>query len=143
MDHAIDLTDRLDLEDYTITVSDVLLTKLQMANLNEKDERDILTLLRNLELGTALGAGVIDVPYVAQICAQDWGLFHDVELNLARLQERLDLYAALKPGERERVRTSMVRLSEAMEAEPKSRAWRLRAKIGERRPWHDTVEEQD
>ncbi len=41
MDHTIDLTDRLDPEGYTITVSDVLLTKLQMARLNEKDERDI------------------------------------------------------------------------------------------------------
>jgi hypothetical protein len=142
MDHAIDLTDRLELDDYTITVSDVLLTKLQMANLNEKDERDIFTLLQNLELGTASEPGSIDVPYIAQVCAQDWGLFHDVELNLARLQERLGAYA-LEPGERDRVETRMVRLGGALEAQPKSRSWRLRAKIGEHRPWHNTVEEQD
>jgi len=142
MDHAIDLTDRLDLEDYTITVSDVLLTKLQMANLNEKDERDIFTLLQDLELGTTAEPGAIDVPYIAQLCARDWGLFHDVELNLARLRERLDAYP-LDPGKRDRVRTSLARLEEAIEAQPKSRTWRLRAKIGTRRPWHDTVEEQD
>jgi hypothetical protein len=142
MDHAVDLTDRLDREGYTITVSDVLLTKLQMTNLNEKDERDIFTLLQDLELGTAEDPGAIDVPYIARLCARDWGLFHDVESNLAFLRQRLDAYA-LKPGERDRVQAKLARLEEAIEAEPKSSAWHLRAKIGTRRPWHDTVEEQD
>jgi len=142
MDHAIDLTDRLDLDGYTITVSDVLLTKLQMANLNEKDERDIFTLLQDLELGTADNPGAIDVPYLARLCARDWGLFHDVESNLALLRARLDAYE-LGPGERDRLLTNLTRLEEAIQAEPKSRAWRLRARVGTRRPWHDTVEEQD
>jgi hypothetical protein len=142
MDHAIDLADRLDLDGYTITVSDVLLTKLQMANLNEKDERDIFTLLRELELGIADDPNAIDVPYVARLCARDWGLYHDVELNLARLEGRLGAYT-LEPDVRDRVRKSLARLREAIEAEPKSRAWRLRAKVGTRLPWHDTVEEQD
>jgi len=142
MDHAIDLTDRLDPEGYTITVSDVLLTKLQMANLNEKDERDIFTLLQDLELGTADDPGAVDVPYLARLCARDWGLFHDVESNLAFLRARLDVYD-LGPAERDRVRTNLARLEGAIQAEPKSRAWRLRARVGTRRPWHDTVEEQD
>jgi hypothetical protein len=142
MDHAMDLSDRLELDEYTITVTDVLLTKLQMANLNEKDERDIFTLLQDLELGTSEDPGAIDVPYFARLCAQDWGLFHDVELNLGRLGERLDTYA-LDPAKRDRIRAKIERLQEAIETEPKSRAWRLRAKIGEHRPWHDTIEEQD
>jgi hypothetical protein len=142
MDHAVDLADRLTLDDYTITVSDVLLTKLQMANLNEKDERDIFTLLQDLTLGTAADPGAIDVPYLARLCAHDWGLFYDVKLNLARLRGRLDTYA-LAPGESARVREGLTRLEEAIETEPKSRSWRLRAKIGTRRPWHETVEEQD
>jgi hypothetical protein len=142
MDHAIDLTNRLDLDDYTVTVSDVLITKLQMANLNEKDERDIFTLLKDLELGTADDPKAIDVPYIARLCARDWGLFHDVELNLAHLRERLDAYT-LKPAERDLMRTQLSRLEEAIRAQPKSRTWRFRAMIGTRRPWHNTVEEQD
>jgi hypothetical protein len=142
MEHAIDLGERLDLEGYTITVSDVLLTKLQMVDLNEKDERDIFTLLLELELGTAADPGAIDVPYIARLCARDWGLYHDLELNLIRLEGRLDAYP-LEPGVRDRVRKSLARLREALETEPKSRAWRLRARVGTRRPWHDLVEEQD
>ncbi len=142
MDHVVDLSERLSLDDYTITVSDVLLTKLQMANLNEKDERDIFTLLQDVRLGADGDSGEIDVPYLAQLCAHNWGLFHDVELNLARLLEHLDDYA-LAPGERERVRSNIAELRQAIEAQPKSRSWRMRAKIGTRRPWHETVEEQD
>jgi hypothetical protein len=142
MEHALDLAGRLDLDGYTITVSDVLLTKLQMTALTEKDERDILTLLRDLELGAADAPGTIDVPYVARVCARDWGLFHDVEANLALLRRHLDAYA-LEPAVSQSVQSKLARLEAALEAEPKSRTWRLRAKIGTRRPWHDTVEEQE
>jgi hypothetical protein len=142
MEHALDLTDRLGPDEYTITVSDALLTKLQMAGLEEKDERDVFTLLHDLELGTADDPGTIDVPYIAGLCARDWGLFHDVTSNLALLRGRLDAYD-LDPGGREQVGAKLSRLEEAIEAEPKSRAWRLRAKIGTRRPWHNLVEEQD
>jgi hypothetical protein len=31
----------------------------------------------------------------------------------------------------------------ALEDAPKSRRWRRRAKVGERRPWYNDVEEQD
>ena len=142
MDHAVDLTGRLGLDDYTVSVSDVLVTKLQMANLEEKDERDIFTLLKDLEFGTGDDPRAVDVAYVARLCARDWGLFHDVELNLARLRERLDAYA-LHPVELDRVRVRLSHLEEAITAQPKSRAWRLRAVVGTHRPWHNTVEEQD
>ena len=141
MDHAIDLTERLHFGDYTVTVSDILLTKLQMAHLNEKDERDIFTLLQDLELGTAEDPGTIDVAYIARLCASDWGLFHDVELNLGLLRERLDAYP-LPPGGGARARANLTRLQEAIEAHPKSWIWRLRAKIGERHSWRNQVEEQ-
>ncbi len=142
MDHVIDLTDRLYLDDYTVTVTDILLTKLQMARLNEKDERDLFTLLQDLRLGTAGDPGAIDLAYIARLCASDWGLFHDVKLNLARLRERLDAYP-LSPDVGDQVRANLARLQEAIEAQPKSRIWRLRAKIGEHRPWRNQVEEQD
>jgi hypothetical protein len=147
MDHPVDLTDRLDPDGYTVAVSDVLLTKLQMAHLNEKDERDILALLHDLGLGSvgksgATGVpGVIDLSYIARLCAQDWGLFHDVMSNLSLLRQSLDSYA-LEPDARDRVFEKLARLEQAIQAEPKSHVWRLRAKIGTRLPWHETVEEQ-
>ncbi|MCL5734999.1 MAG: hypothetical protein M1274_05330 [Actinobacteria bacterium] len=142
MDHAIDLTDRFGLDHYTITVTDVLLTKLQIAKLTEKDERDIFTLLQDLELGSGDDPEAIDVQHIAQLCARDWGLFHDVRLNLAHLSARLEAYS-LELDERGRIRAKLKRLEEAIDGHPKSGGWRLRGKIGERLPWHETVEEQD
>jgi hypothetical protein len=137
MDHAIDLSDRIELDDYAITPSDVLLIKLQMARMEEKDERDVFTLLQDLPLQQ----GAIDVDYIAGLCARDWGLFHDVGFNLARLKARLSA-TGVDPKVEPRVREGIAALERAIEAEPKSRPWRLRAKIGTRLPWRNLVEEQ-
>ena len=77
MDHQIDLKDRLTLDDYTISPTDQLLTKLQVFHQEEKDVRDVLTLLKDVEL--AEDEGPADRRRViAQRCAADWGLYHDV-----------------------------------------------------------------
>ncbi len=139
---TVDLSDRLELDNYTVTVSDLLITKLQIGRLNEKDERDILTLLSDLELGSEDRPGTIDVPYLAGLCASDWGLYHEVLLNLAHLRDRLDAYP-LESRNRGRLAEKMAQLQQAIVDHPKSHAWRMRAKIGTHMPWHETVEEQD
>ncbi len=82
------------------------------------------------------------MPYIAQLCARDWGLFHDVELNFARLHERLDAYA-VEPGERDRVLAKLARLEEAIKAATEVAHLAPARQDRQRRPWHDTVEEQD
>jgi hypothetical protein len=141
MDHDIDLTGRLGLDDYTIPVSDQLLTKLQVFKPDEKDARDVLTLLKDLELKEDEAPGVIGLSYVAARCADDWGLYHDVERNLERCARLLPGYR-LSEDEERRVLDGLARMRRAIEDAPKSRRWRWRAKVGERRPWHNDVEEQ-
>ena len=141
MDHELDLRDSLDGDDYTLTPADTLLTKLQVFDPGEKDLRDIVTLLKDVEVTEGGGPGTVDSAAVARRCAADWGLSHDVEQTLGRVIEMLDGYGLDGPS-RERVRERVARLRRAIEAEPKTLAWRLRAKVGERRPWHNVVEEQ-
>ncbi len=142
MDHEIDLESRLTLDDYTIPVSDQLLTKLQVHKQDEKDVRDVLTLLKDLELADAEGPGVIGLSHVASRCAEDWGLYHDVERSLTRAENMLQDYAL--PDEDEgRVRDGLARLHRAIEDAPKSVRWKLRARVGEHRQWHNDVEEQE
>jgi len=142
MDHEIDLKSRLTLDDYTIPVSDQLLTKLQVHKQDEKDVRDALTLLKDLELAEEEAPGVIGLSYIAFRCADDWGLYHDVERSLDRAEAMLPDYALAGEDER-RVRDGLARLGRAIEDAPKSVRWKLRAKVGERRQWHLDVEEQD
>jgi hypothetical protein len=141
MDHEIALKDRLELDDYTVSVTDQLLTKLQIHRPEEKDVRDVLTLLKDLALAEEEGPGVIGLRRLARLCARDWGLFHDVERNLDRCAALLDGYG-LSAEEEGRILDGLAGIDRAIEAEPKSIRWRLRARIGERRPWFTEVEEQ-
>ena len=81
------------------------------------------------------------MPYIARLCAHDWGLFHDVQTNLAHLQTRLAAFGANAEVEG-RVRGALGIIERAIEAEPKPAAWRLRAKVGTLMPWRNVVEEQ-
>ena len=105
-----------------------------------RDVRDALLLLAaaGAEGG---GAGDVDPAYIGRLCARDWGLFYDVALNLQRCARALD-EAGLSPEERDRVAGLLARLTGAIDAAPKTLAWRLRAGVGTRRRWWDVVEEQ-
>ncbi len=50
------------------------------------DLRDVLTLLKDLEIADDEAPGVIGLRYLAARCARDWGLHHDVERNLDRAE---------------------------------------------------------
>jgi hypothetical protein len=142
MDHDIPLKDRLALDDYTLSVTDTLLTKLQIYRLNEKDLRDILTLLKDLSLGEEDASDVINLTYIARCCARDWGLYHDVRHNLDLARERVGDYG-LGATELQGVLVNLDRLVAALDAEPKTLSWKARAKVGTHRPWHHELEEQD
>ncbi len=95
----------------------------------------------------ASGAGrdarqTIDAAAIARRCAADWGLFHDVTTNLQRVGELLPGFALDDAGAA-RVRRGLARLVGALDDVPKSRRFRLRARIGTRAPWHSEVDEQD
>jgi hypothetical protein len=142
MDHRVDLRDRLTIEPYTVSVGDLLLTKLQMSRAEERDLRDIVTLLNDDELAVEDAPGTVNVAYLAELCARDWGLYYDVTRNLRRCDETLAAQG-LEREDEERVRAALARLNLAIEAAPKTRAWRWRAKVGTRRRWNEHVEEQD
>ncbi|MHB1810425.1 MAG: hypothetical protein ACYCU0_14200 [Solirubrobacteraceae bacterium] len=82
----------------------------------------------------------INAARIAQLAGEDWGLHHTFELNLARLDA--EAQRARLPDQLVRlVRTRTAALLDAIECAPKSRAWKLRAKIGERRRWYEEPEE--
>ncbi len=141
MDHEIDLRTRLDLDDYTVSVTDLLLTKLQVFRLAEKDVRDILTLLKDTPTTTDDRPEAVNVEYIAGLCAAEWGLFYDVCMNLQKCETLLGGYGLDTDDER-RVRGNLARLIGAIDAVPKPLRWRMRAKAGTRLQWHNEVEEE-
>lgn len=142
MDHRVDLRDRLAIEPYTVSASDLLLTKLQVFRAEDRDLRDIVTILTDDQLAGEDAPGTVNAAYLAELCARDWGLCYDVTQNLRRCLESLGVHG-LERADDDRVRAALERLTQAIEEAPKTRAWRWRAKVGTRRRWHEPVEEQD
>jgi hypothetical protein len=141
LDHVIDLRARLELHPYAVPFTDTLAMKLQMHDPEARDVRDALMLLATVS-GESPAAGDVDADYLGMLCARDWGLFYDVSRNLQRLGEALP-DAGLGHPERQRVARLVARLTGAVDAAPKTVAWRLRARVGTRLRWWDVVEEQE
>ena len=136
MCHEIPLEDRLTVDEDTVPLAELLLTKLQIIELNEKDVRDTVALLLEHEV-TDDDAGV-NGARIAALCANDWGLWRTITANLATVRAHADGY----PGAaRERVERGVDALLHRIESAPKSRGWRLRAKVGDRKRWYETPEE--
>jgi hypothetical protein len=138
MCHEIPLADRLDVDQQTIPLAELLLTKLQVVELNEKDVTDALALLATHELGDTDG-DAINAHRIATLCGADWGLWRTFTSNLADCRERVDSH--LDGVEARDVRERLDGLLARIDTQPKSRGWRLRARIGERVRWYELPEE--
>jgi hypothetical protein len=137
MSHTIDLAGRLELDVTTVPLADLLLSKLQIHEITENDLLDGAALLAEHELGS----GGIDLDRICAVLANDWGFYHSVMLNLEKLEAALERWAPVPEEMTGRVRGRTRELRDAIESAPKSRRWRLRARIGERIRWYEEVEE--
>ena len=135
MCHEIPLEKRLAVDDDTVPLAELLLTKLQIIELNEKDVRDTVALLLEHEV-TNDDAGV-NAWHISELCAEDWGLWRTITRNLETLRDRVGGYDV----DRDVVSSRVSLLLERIEATPKSRSWRIRAKVGERKRWYELPEE--
>jgi hypothetical protein len=139
MCHSIPIADRLDVDPETIPLAELLLTKLQIVHFNDKDERDTLALLLSHEVGDH-DADAINGRVVAALCAADWGLWRTATLTLERVRDSTASYP-FDASEIELVRGRIGALERLIEEEPKSRKWRMRSRIGERKRWYEIPDE--
>jgi hypothetical protein len=139
MCHRIPLEDRLDADAPTISLADLLLTKLQVVALNRKDAVDVTTMLLQHDVGSG-DAETVNQDYIAGLLAADWGLWRTITRNVGVVGEVLP---SLDLADDERVLVSgrLERLLAHIEGAAKTRRWRARARIGERRQWYEEPEE--
>ena len=112
-----------------------MLTKLQIIQLNEKDVRDAVALFVEHDV-TDDDAG-INGSRVAELCCDDWGLWRTITRNLESVGDHLGSYDV----DRDLVVHASRRPAGADRGGPKSRGWRLRDKVGERKRWYELPEE--
>jgi hypothetical protein len=139
VNHSIPITARIDVEQRTIPLAELLLTKLQVVEFTEKDVRDAVALLLDHEVSDH-DRETINADLIARLTAQDWGLWRTTQLNVERLREGV-VTLALEPAGQQLVLDRIDSLWQRIEREPKPRRWRLRARVGDRKRWYEVPDE--
>ena len=138
--HVISWEDRLEVDNPTIPLAELLLEKMQIFEINEKDIIDTIMLLLEHPLGDS-DQEVINIERISNLLAKDWGLWRTTTMNLDKVKQMAGQYSQLSPEEQSRVVDQVDRSLERIEAEPKSRGWKLRARVGDRVKWYKDVDE--
>jgi hypothetical protein len=138
--HPINFIGRLEVEELTVPLAELLLEKMQIVQINEKDLIDSVMLLREHPLGDT-DDETINVKVIVGVLGNDWGFWRTVTGNLDLLDEHMEHYRDLAAEDREVVRVRIKELRQRIDAEPKSLRWKARAQIGERVKWYKDVEE--
>ncbi len=138
--HEINFRGRLEIDYPTISLVDLLLEKMQIVQINEKDIIDTLMLLREHDVGNHDNE-TINADYLARTCKSDWGLWKTVTTNLGKVDRLADQYSVLTADDRATIRERLYRALQRIEDEPPTLRWQLRSRIGERLKWYRDVDE--
>ncbi len=139
--HPIDLRGRLELDPVTVPLTDLLLEKLQIVEINEKDLKDLVVLFLEHPVTDREAPGSFDASYVVDLLSKDWGFYYTVSLNLDRIRRYMRTIPDLDDGQRALVEERIDHLWRMVEAAPKSTRWKLRARVGPRKRWYNEVGE--
>ena len=138
--HDVDFRRRLELDNPTITLTDILLEKMQIVEINEKDLKDTAVLLREHDLGIDQPEE-IDGDYIAKILAFDWGFYHTMTTNLNKVRLYLEQMGNFTERDKTVVSGRVHQLLGIIDHEPKSLKWKMRAMVGTKVRWYSEVEE--
>lgn len=136
MSHVIDLRGRLGHAGPCASPSDLLLSKLQIYEVNKKDLVDVTALVLDHPIKSN-DEEAIDAAYLARLASEDWGLYRTLQINLEKLRHTLDELDV----NREVVTSRIDEIWSAVDAQPKPLKWKMRAQIGDRMRWYELPEE--
>jgi hypothetical protein len=140
MCHVVDFRDRLAIDPVTISITDLLLEKLQIVELTRKDVIDTIVLLREHQLSETEDG--INTDYIARRFSDDWGFYYTATENLKHIRDvSLTEFDALTEEDRGVVRQQIDTLLQQIEETPKSVAWQMRSAIGPKLRWYKPVGE--
>lgn len=144
MCHTLDFRPSFDRLPYTVDAVDLLLSKLQIVELNEKDARDIMQLLACVPIadGGSPGGPGIDADRFGKVLGSDWGWWRTVTGNLDRVPVLLAEREQLRqPGTKFDPAEQAARLRKIADETPKNLKWRMRAGVGDKVRWYEQPEE--
>jgi hypothetical protein len=127
----------------TLDLTDLLLSKLQIVELNEKDAQDVLYLCSAHPVADGDEPGTIGLDRIRSIVGNDWGWWRTATRNLDRITALAsgDGQGLIPAGGQHEAVQQLRVLRDAMDTAPKSLRWKTRARVGERVRWYEVPEE--
>lgn len=138
--HVIRWEGRLEVDSPSIPLAELLLEKMQIVQINEKDVIDTIMLLLEHPLGDH-DQETINIQRIAELCSNDWGLWRTTTMNLAKVRVLAQGYGQLTAEQKTEVDSQVKTALDRLDQEPKTLAWRLRARVGDRVKWYKEVDE--
>jgi hypothetical protein len=142
MAHKIEFAKRLELAAPTVSVTDLLLSKLQIHEITENDLIDLIVIFAEHGYDDA-GRGGIELGYIVDRMRRDWGFYYTALDNLGKCAAAVSRYPDLPEDAGGRVRQRTAAMRERIESAPKTSRWKLRAQLGTRARWYEEVQEVD
>jgi hypothetical protein len=122
MCHVVPLIERLHIEANTVPLAELLMTKLQIVRLNEKDLKDIWAIVLDHDVADH-DDETINGDVIAGVLANDWGFWRTTRQSIEIARKGL-AESSLGRDEQAVLDTRLSRLWERIETEPKSLRWR-------------------
>jgi hypothetical protein len=138
--HPIYWKDRLEVDSPTIPLAEMLLEKMQIVQINEKDVIDTIMLLLEHPLGD-VDKETINIKLAAELCAKEWGLWRTTTMNLDKVKQLAQHYSQLDEGQKALVTAQVDKVLARLNDESKPLAWRIRDRVGDRVKWYKDVDE--
>ncbi len=138
--HIIYWNNRLEVDNPSIPLAEMLLEKMQIVEINEKDIIDTMMLLLEHPLGD-IDQETINIKHVAALCSNDWGLWRTTTMNLEKVRQLAQGYIQLSAQQKSIIDSQIKSAQARLDQEPKSLSWRLRARVGDRVKWYRDVDE--
>ncbi|MEI6530588.1 MAG: hypothetical protein WCN99_03770 [bacterium] len=135
---------RLELDYPTITLTDIVLEKLQIHHINKKDLIDLMILFCGHELAEQDEKEKINLGYIAKTLKGDWGFWFDSKTNLEKVLSIADEFSQsgkVKTEDLDLLKKQIGKVQQRLETEPKTPAWVKRSRLGTKRSWYNDVEE--
>ncbi len=137
--HTLDLEERMRYDSITLSLADLLLTKLQVVQLTQKDITDVLAIFVDHTLSNDSHES-INAETIVKLTSQDWGWYTTVDDNLNKILESIQAFLTEEQSTLVWERIGVLR--QAMQDMPKSLTWKMRATVGRRVPWYVLPEEK-
>lgn len=131
---------RLGKDTPTLPLAEMLLEKMQIVKINEKDIIDTLMLLLEHPLEDH-DDETINIDLIANLCSKDWGLWRTVTMNLEKVAQLSQSYSQLSQDAKNKIQDQVQKCLQTIDQFPKTTVWKIRSKIGDRIKWYQDVDE--